>query len=217
MIESITSKCASQVKDGPCTGYLGSLEAENYVKMTHVVVRKLRRLPRWPLHQHLTRLWRLQRRRLTADALFWYVAVAANAWAYRPDTVLDAFFLLYAASLVIFMQLGFVMISTGCVWVNKVHNTLLNIFLDACGTSLGWYTVVYVLVFGGTAKKPTTFIGSENFFLVGVKNDSLWIFQFAFCGTSTTIVGWAIICVTVFLRLLGRGAWHDSNAGFVSH
>lgn len=87
------------------------------------------------------------------------------------------------------MQLGFVMISTGCVWVNKVHNTLLNIFLDACGTSLGWYTVVYVLVFGGTAKKPTTFIGSENFFLVGVKNDSLWIFQFAFCGTSTTIVG----------------------------
>lgn len=46
MIESITSKCASQVKDGPCTGYLGSLGAENYVKMTHVVVRKLRRLPR---------------------------------------------------------------------------------------------------------------------------------------------------------------------------
>ena len=45
MIESITSKCAAQVKVGPCTGYLGSLGAENYVKMTPAVVRKLRHLP----------------------------------------------------------------------------------------------------------------------------------------------------------------------------
>ena len=45
MIESITSKCTAQVKDDPCTGYLGSLGAENYVKMIHVVVRKLRHLP----------------------------------------------------------------------------------------------------------------------------------------------------------------------------
>ena len=46
MIESVISKCAAQVKDGPCTGYVGSLGAENYVKMIHVVVRKLRHLPR---------------------------------------------------------------------------------------------------------------------------------------------------------------------------
>ena len=46
MIESTTSKCAAQVKDGSCTGYLGSLGAENYVKMIPVVVRKLRHLPR---------------------------------------------------------------------------------------------------------------------------------------------------------------------------
>ena len=48
MIESTTSKCAAQVKDGPCTSYLGSLGAKNYVKvkMIHVVIRKLRHLPR---------------------------------------------------------------------------------------------------------------------------------------------------------------------------
>ena len=48
MIKSITSKCVVQVKDGPCTGYLGSLRAKNYVyvKMIHVVVRKLHHLPR---------------------------------------------------------------------------------------------------------------------------------------------------------------------------
>ena len=45
MIESTTSKYAAQAKDGPCTGYLGSLGAKNYVKMIHVVVRKLRYLP----------------------------------------------------------------------------------------------------------------------------------------------------------------------------
>ena len=46
MIESITSKCTAQVKDGPCTGYIDSLGAENYVKMIHVVVQKLHHLPR---------------------------------------------------------------------------------------------------------------------------------------------------------------------------
>ena len=46
MIKSTTSKCTAQVKDGPCTGYLSSLGAENYVKMITVVVRKLRHLPR---------------------------------------------------------------------------------------------------------------------------------------------------------------------------
>ena len=35
MIESTTSKCAAQVKDGPCTGYLGSLGTGNYIKMIH--------------------------------------------------------------------------------------------------------------------------------------------------------------------------------------
>ena len=60
--------------------------------------------------------------------------------------------------------------------MNKTQNTLLKSILDACGASLGFYTVVYALMFGGTANGPTTFIGSENFFLVGVKNDSFWLF-----------------------------------------
>lgn len=35
MIEPIISKCAAQVNDGPCTGYLGPVGAGNYVKMVH--------------------------------------------------------------------------------------------------------------------------------------------------------------------------------------
>ena len=82
---------------------------------------------------------------------------------------------------------------------------------------LGFYTVVYALVFDGTADGLTSFIGSENFFLVSVKNESSWLFQFAFCATSAPIVGQAIICVTVLLLLSVQGACHDSSAGFVSH
>eukprot|EP00579_Thalassiosira_antarctica_P000936 CAMPEP_0201866616 /NCGR_PEP_ID=MMETSP0902-20130614/1133_1 /ASSEMBLY_ACC=CAM_ASM_000551 /TAXON_ID=420261 /ORGANISM="Thalassiosira antarctica, Strain CCMP982" /LENGTH=490 /DNA_ID=CAMNT_0048391619 /DNA_START=90 /DNA_END=1562 /DNA_ORIENTATION=+ len=35
MIEPILSKCAAQVNDGPCTGYVGPVGAGNYVKMIH--------------------------------------------------------------------------------------------------------------------------------------------------------------------------------------
>ena len=69
----------------------------------------------------------------TADALLRCVVAAANAWAGHPDAVRDAFFLLYAASLVFFMQMGFAMICADCVRVNKVQNTLLKSFLDTCG------------------------------------------------------------------------------------
>jgi 6-phosphogluconate dehydrogenase len=35
MIEPILSKCAAQVNDGPCTGYIGPVGSGNYVKMVH--------------------------------------------------------------------------------------------------------------------------------------------------------------------------------------
>lgn len=35
LIEPIITKCAAQVNDGPCTGYLGPIGAGNYVKMIH--------------------------------------------------------------------------------------------------------------------------------------------------------------------------------------
>jgi hypothetical protein len=154
----------------------------------------------------------------TADALLrCVVAAAANAWAGHPDAVRDAFFLLCAASLVFFMQMGFAMICAGCVWVNKVQNTLLKSFLDACGAPLGFYTAVHAFVFGRTADGPTTFIGSENFFLVGFENNSFWLFQFAFCATSTAIVGQVIICAAVLLLLSVGGACQGSSAGLVRH
>ena len=36
LIEPILSKCAAQVNDGPCTGYVGPVGSGNYVKMVHM-------------------------------------------------------------------------------------------------------------------------------------------------------------------------------------
>ena len=125
----------------------------------------------------------------TTDALLQCISASYDAKLSSTDASIDTFFLLYAASLVFFMQTGFAMISAGCVRINNVQNTLLKNLLDACGASLGFYTLGYAFAFGGTfGSTETTFIGKENFFLMGVENDSFWLFQFAFCATSATIV-----------------------------
>mmetsp|Transcript_1566 Transcript_1566/g.3355 ORF Transcript_1566/g.3355 Transcript_1566/m.3355 type:complete len:580 (+) Transcript_1566:135-1874(+) len=125
----------------------------------------------------------------TTDALLQCISNSFDSTHTNTNSSIDTFFLLYAASLVFFMQSGFAMISAGCVRINNVQNTLLKNLLDACGASLGFYTVGYAFAYGGTKDATsTTFIGTENFFLAGVENDSFWLFQFAFCATSATIV-----------------------------
>ena len=126
----------------------------------------------------------------STDALLQCITTTFDAQIGNTNNSVDAFFLLYAASLVFFMQAGFAMLCAGCVRINNVQNTLLKNMLDACGASLGFYTVGYAFAFGGSFDDVSTktFIGSENFFLMGVENDSFWLFQFAFCATSATIV-----------------------------
>lgn len=125
----------------------------------------------------------------SGDDLLQCISASFDSARANTTSSIDAFFLLYAASLVFFMQTGFAMICAGCVRIKNVQNTLLKNLLDACGASLGFYTVGYAFAFGGTfGATETTFIGTTNFFLMGVENDSFWLFQFAFCAASATIV-----------------------------
>ena len=78
----------------------------------------------------------------------------------------DAFYLIYAASLVFFMQAGFAMLCAGSVRFKNLQNTMLKNLLDACGASLGFYTVGYAFAWG-SSEGGTSFIGTENFFLMG--------------------------------------------------
>jgi Amt family ammonium transporter len=105
---------------------------------------------------------------------------------------IDSFFLIYASSLVFFMQAGFAMLCAGSVQKKNVMNTMLKNLLDACGAALSFYAVGFAFAYGGSYDEEnegkTTFIGTSNFFLMGVEDLMFWMFQFAFAATSATIV-----------------------------
>ena len=103
---------------------------------------------------------------------------------------IDTFFLIYSSSLVFFMQAGFAMLCAGCVQLKNVQNSMLKNLLDACGAALGFWSVGYAFAYGGMdfTDPNKTFIGSTNFFLMGVEDLMFWLFQFAFAASSATIV-----------------------------
>ena len=66
---------------------------------------------------------------------------------------------------------------------------MLKNLLDACGGAIGFFCFGYALAFGGQNETDaTTFVGTTNFFMIGIPSYAYWLFQFAFCATSTTIV-----------------------------
>ena len=88
------------------------------------------------------------------------------------------------------MQTGFAMLCAGSVRIKNLQNTMLKNILDACGASLGFYSVGYAFAFGGDENNDgeTTFIGTSNFFLMGVEQKAVWLFQFSVAATAATIV-----------------------------
>jgi Amt family ammonium transporter len=98
------------------------------------------------------------------------------------------------------MQAGFAMVCAGCVQKKNIQNSMLKNLLDACGAAIGFYCFGYAFAYGGSTSDgtPTTFIGSSNFFCIGIEEDflhagtvsgnSFWLFQFAFAATAATIV-----------------------------
>lgn len=82
------------------------------------------------------------------------------------------------------------MLCAGSVRIKNLQNTMLKNLLDACGAALGFYTIGYAFAWGGSREDNTgtTFIGLDNFFLMGVEQKAFWLFQFAFAATSATIV-----------------------------
>jgi Amt family ammonium transporter len=49
----------------------------------------------------------------------------------------------------------------------------------------GSYSVGYAFAYGGSdySNPNKSFIGTENFFLIGVEDFTFWLFQFAFAAT----------------------------------
>jgi len=100
------------------------------------------------------------------------------------------FLIVYSSALIFFMQSGFAMLCAGSVRLKNVGNTMLKNLLDACGASFAFYAVGFAIAYGGDdPNSPTkTFIGTTNFFLIGVEDLGFWLFQYAFSAASATIV-----------------------------
>lgn len=81
------------------------------------------------------------------------------------------------------------MICAGCVRQKNVQNTLLKNLLDASSSSVTFFAVGYAFAFGSTDddSNSKTFVGTSNFFLVGVDNLSFWFFQYVFSATAGKI------------------------------
>lgn len=105
------------------------------------------------------------------------VADQLEAIQIRDQVDVNTWLLIFASSLIFFMQAGFAMLCAGSVRVKNVGNTMLKNLLDACGAALGFFSIGFAFAFGGEGD-GTTFIGTTKFFMIGVESYAFWLFQF---------------------------------------
>ncbi|KAJ8610380.1 hypothetical protein CTAYLR_003887 [Chrysophaeum taylorii] len=128
----------------------------------------------------------------------------------------DTFWLLFGTVLVFFMQAGFAMLEVGQVAVKNTKNILIKNIFDAVIAALFWWATGYGLAFGadGFVRRnkgsgENGFYGGSGFFYEGIGSGddaspltntpsaktygkASWMFQWAFAGTTATIVSGAI-------------------------
>lgn len=116
--------------------------------------------------------------------------------------MVDTLWVLLAAVLVFFMNLGFAAVESGFARSKNTVNILSKNFIVFAVSSLGFMLLGWGLMFGG----DNPVIGTENLFILGNANldfyaDTLtsnvpfwgkFFFQLVFCGTAATIVSGAV-------------------------
>ncbi len=116
--------------------------------------------------------------------------------------IIDTLWVLLAAILVFFMNLGFAAVEAGFARAKNTVNILSKNFIVFAVSSLGFMLLGWGLMFGG----DNPFVGTENLFILGgadisayedtlTSNVPFWgkfFFQLVFCGTAATIVSGAV-------------------------
>lgn len=115
--------------------------------------------------------------------------------------IVDTFWVLLAALLVFFMNLGFAAVESGMARSKNTVNILSKNFIVFAVSSLGFMLLGWGLMFGG----DNPVIGTENIFILGnvvdyyrdtlTSNVPFWgkfFFQLVFCGTAATIVSGSV-------------------------
>ncbi len=116
--------------------------------------------------------------------------------------IIDTFWVLLAAILVFFMNLGFAAVEAGFARSKNTVNILSKNFIVFAVSSLGFLLLGWGLMFGG----DNPFIGTSHLFILGNADNSFYadtlnpnvpfwgkvFFQLVFCGTAATIVSGAV-------------------------
>ncbi len=161
------------------------------------------------------------------------IFVGGHAFAADPDlkgndivNPVNTMWTLVAAFLVFGMQVGFTMLEAGFCRSRETVNVLVECVVDTCLCGILFYAVGFAFMFA----HGNGFIGYHWFFLqnapetyesTGVAFLAVWIFQFAFADTCSTITSGAMIgrtgfvgdllyslCVTGFIYpVIGHWAW----------
>lgn len=116
--------------------------------------------------------------------------------------IVDTFWVMFAAVLVFFMNLGFAAVESGFARSKNTVNILSKNFIVFAVSSLGFMILGWGLMFGG----DNPFVGTQQLFILN--NSSLdfykdtltsdvpfwgkFFFQLVFCGTAATIVSGAV-------------------------
>lgn len=117
------------------------------------------------------------------------------------DDEINAFWLMFGAVLVFFMQTGFAMLEVGSVQSKNTRNILLKNVLDASIGAIIWWLIGYGFAQGGIVapESNNAFIGASGFALKrsyfedgGGYAYAGWLFQWAFAATTATIVSGAV-------------------------
>ena len=164
---------------------------------------------------------------IVSGAFFTHV-MAADAAVKAADIVnpVNTAWTLVAAFLVFGMQVGFTMLEAGFCRSRETVNVLVECVVDTCLCGILFYAIGFAFMFS----HGNGFIGYHWFFLqnapatyetTGVAFLAVWIFQFAFADTCSTITSGAMIgrtgfvgdllysiCVTGFIYpIIGHWAW----------
>ncbi|HVL52184.1 MAG TPA: ammonium transporter [Actinomycetota bacterium] len=108
---------------------------------------------------------------------------------------------LIAAFLVFFMQIGFALLEAGSTGARNSGSVFMKNLMDFCMCGLAFWAFGFAIMFGGSEaasglSEGNAFIGFSGFFLAGEANDvgtmQLWIFQMVFAATAATIVSGAM-------------------------
>ncbi len=137
---------------------------------------------------------------------------------------LNTIWVVFAASLVFFMQAGFAMLESGMVRSKNSVNVIMKNYIDMAFCALAFWAIGYGLMFG---TNPTGFFGTDHFILHNTDswNYTLLLFQIMFAATAATIVSGALaerirywpyiisaILISSFIYpLFGSWAWGGNN------